>query len=147
MFRYAGEPQAVPTRGEITYDRAGRGEAEGVEAVDRELKSDGIRVVARGEALLAPSVTRRVLDAFAESTPPVPPDRARVLNALTASELRVLTLVGRGLSNEEIARELFVADTTVRTHVRHILDKLNLRNRVQAVVLAYDTGLVQPNLR
>jgi DNA-binding NarL/FixJ family response regulator len=109
--------------------------------------AEAIRVVARGEALLATTVTRRLLDAFAESTPPVPPMRARVLAALTEAELRVLVLVGRGLSNEEIAAELVVAETTVRTHVRHILDKLALRNRVQAVVLAYDAGLVEPNLR
>ena len=109
--------------------------------------AEAIRVVARGEALLATTVTRRLLDAFADSTPPVPPMRARVLSALTEAELRVLRLVGRGLSNEEIAAELVVAETTVRTHVRHILDKLELRNRVQAVVLAYDAGLVEPNLR
>ena len=109
--------------------------------------AEAIRVVARGEALLATTVTRRLLDAFAASTPPVPPTRARVLAALTDAELRVLVLIGRGLSNEEIATELVVAETTVRTHVRHILDKLDLRNRVQAVVLAYDAGLVQPNLR
>jgi DNA-binding NarL/FixJ family response regulator len=109
--------------------------------------AEAIRVVARGEALLATTVTRRLLDAFATSTPPVPPMRARVLAALTDAELRVLVLIGRGLSNEEIAAELVVAETTVRTHVRHILDKLELRNRVQAVVLAYDAGLVQPNLR
>ena len=109
--------------------------------------AEAIRVVARGEALLATTVTRRLLDAFADSTPSVPPMRARVFAALTEAELRVLVLIGRGLSNEEIAAELVVAETTVRTHVRHILDKLELRNRVQAVVLAYDAGLVQPNLR
>ena len=106
-----------------------------------------IRVVARGDALLAPSVTRRLLDAFAVSLPPVRPQRASALQGLTRSELRVLTLVGKGLSNDEIASELFVADTTVRTHIRHILDKLDLRDRVQAVVFAYDTGLVQPTPR
>lgn len=106
-----------------------------------------IRVVARGDALLAPSVTRRLLDAFAASLPPIRPQEANALQALTRSELRVLALVGKGLSNEEIARELFVADTTVRTHIRHILDKLDLRDRVQAVVFAYDTGLVQPTPR
>ncbi len=106
-----------------------------------------IRVVARGDALLAPSVTRRLLDTFAGSRPPLRPKKASLLGALTDTELKVLKLVGKGLSNEEIARELFVADTTVRTHIRHILDKLDLRNRVQAVVLAYDTGLVQPNPR
>ena len=106
-----------------------------------------IRVVAKGEALLAPSVTRRLLDAFAGTLPAVRPKRASMLDALTGTELKVLALVGKGLSNEEIASELFVADTTVRTHIRHILDKLDLRDRVQAVVLAYETGLIQPNAR
>jgi DNA-binding NarL/FixJ family response regulator len=106
-----------------------------------------IRVVAGGDALLAPSVTRRLLDAFAGSLPPLRGERANMLKGLTEAELKVLTLVGRGLSNQEIARELFVADTTVRTHLRHIFDKLDLRDRVQAVVLAYDTGLVQPSPR
>jgi DNA-binding NarL/FixJ family response regulator len=104
-----------------------------------------IRIVARGDALLAPSVTRRLLEVVASSLEPLPPRRAAALSTLTESELKVLTLVGRGLSNEEIAGELFVAETTVRTHLRHIFDKLSVRNRVQAVVLAYDTGLVQPN--
>jgi DNA-binding NarL/FixJ family response regulator len=103
-----------------------------------------IRVVARGDALLAPSVTRRLLDAFADFLPPARSQSANELQRLTRSEVKVLTLVGRGLSNDEIARELFVADTTVRTHVRHILEKLELRDRVQAVVLAYDIGLVHP---
>jgi DNA-binding NarL/FixJ family response regulator len=106
-----------------------------------------IRVIARGDALLAPSVTRRLLDSFATSLPPVPADRSSVLESLTDAEVRVLTLVGTGLSNQEIASELFVADTTVRTHIRHILEKLDLRDRVQAVVLAYDTGLVRPTPR
>jgi len=109
--------------------------------------AQAIRVVARGDALLAPSVARRLLDTLSESTPPVLPKRARVLDTLTESELRVLTLVGKGLSNDEIAQELHVADTTVRTHIRHILDKLELKSRIQAVVLAYDTGLVQPNMQ
>ena len=104
-----------------------------------------IRVVADGETLLAPSVTRRLLEAVGPSLEPLRPKRATALSMLTESELRVLALVGRGLSNDEIAAELFVAETTVRTHLRHILEKLGLRNRVQAVVLAYDTGLVQPN--
>ena len=108
---------------------------------------EAIRAVASGEVLLASPVTRRLLDAFVASTPPVSPTRARVLETLTDTELRVLVLIGRGLSTEEIAAELVVAETTVRTHVRHILDKLDLRNRVQAVVLAYDAGIVQPNLR
>ena len=105
---------------------------------------EAIRIIARGDALLAPSVTRRLLDAFAGAFPPLRPRAPAVLETLTSTELRVLRLVGKGFSNEEIARELFVADTTIRTHLRHILDKLNLRDRVQAVVLAYETGLVQP---
>lgn len=109
--------------------------------------AEAIRVVARGDALLAPAVTRRLLDSLAGSLPDLRPKRALVLRTLTESEVRVLTLVGKGLSNEEIGAELFVADTTVRTHVRHILDKLELKNRVQAVVLAYDAGFAQPNLR
>jgi DNA-binding NarL/FixJ family response regulator len=108
---------------------------------------EAIRVVARGDALLAPSVTRRLLDAFAASLHPSRLDGPKILNRLTDTELKVLRLVGRGLSNEEIATKLVVADTTVRTHIRHILDKLDLRDRVQAVVLAYDTGLVRPSSR
>jgi DNA-binding NarL/FixJ family response regulator len=104
-----------------------------------------IRIVARGDALLAPSVTRKLLEAVGPALEPLQPKRSSALSHLTESELKVLALVGRGLSNDEIAAELFVAETTVRTHLRHILDKLGLRNRVQAVVLAYDTGLVQPN--
>lgn len=111
--------------------------------VRRDELVDAIRVVARGEALLAPAVTRRLLDLLTGSLPRLETQRS-VLGALTKSELRVLGLIGRGLSNEEIAAELFVAETTVRTHVRHILDKLGLRDRIQAVVLAFDSGLVQP---
>ena len=109
--------------------------------------AQAIRVIARGDALLAPSVTRRLLDTLAGSFPPLQPKQARVLGSLTDGELRVLTLVGTGLSNDEIAHELFVADTTVRTHLRHIFENLELRDRIQAVVLAYDTGLVQPDTR
>ena len=103
-----------------------------------------IRVVARGDALLAPSVTRRLLDTFSASLAAGSARNAATLEHLTDAEIKVLTLVGKGLSNQEIAERLFVADTTVRTHIRHILEKLDLRDRVQAVVLAYDTGLVQP---
>jgi len=105
-----------------------------------------IRIVARGDALLAPSVTRRLLEHLGPSFGSLLP-RPTALETLTEAEFRVLQLVGRGLSNEEIASELFVAETTVRTHIRHILEKLGLRNRVQAVVLAYDTGIVQPNTK
>jgi DNA-binding NarL/FixJ family response regulator len=101
-----------------------------------------VRVVARGEALLAPRITRRLIAEFSRARHPgVPPDR---LDGLTARELDVLKLVARGLSNAEIAGELYVAETTVRTHLGHILTKLGLRDRVQAVVLAYETGLVRP---
>lgn len=101
-----------------------------------------IRVVAAGEALLAPSVTRRLIEEFARR----PPSNARPaqLEALSPRELEVLRLVARGLSNAEIARELYVGDATVKTHVSRILHKLNLRDRVQAVVLAYESGLLQP---
>jgi DNA-binding NarL/FixJ family response regulator/class 3 adenylate cyclase len=104
----------------------------------------GIRAVASGDALLAPSVTRRVIEEFVRR----PPDSVRTppeqLAELTARELEVLKLIARGLSNAEIAKELFVSETTVKTHVAHVLMKLQLRDRVQAVVLAYESGLVQP---
>jgi DNA-binding NarL/FixJ family response regulator len=102
-----------------------------------------ITVVARGDAFLAPSVTRRLLDSLVGTLPPYEDGRPPAMRSLTEAELRVLTLVGRGLTNEEISAELFVSDSTVRTHVRHILEKLDLRDRIQAVVFAYDTGLVQ----
>jgi DNA-binding NarL/FixJ family response regulator len=105
-----------------------------------------IRVIAAGEALIAPSITRRLLDRFARvlptgtGPPPPPPGLAM----LTDRELEVLRLMARGLSNNEIAGELYVSETTVKTHVGRILTKLGLRDRVQAVVLAYDVGLVRP---
>lgn len=102
-----------------------------------------VRIVAEGEALLAPSVTRRLIEEFARQAPAAKPDPGR-LAGLTERELEVLTLVGRGRSNTEIAGELFIAEQTVKTHVSKILQKLGLRDRVHAVVLAYDTGLVQP---
>ena len=102
-----------------------------------------IRVVADGETLLAPSVTRRLLETFISSRPPAQ-DQPRELDGLTPTERKVLTLIGQGHSNSEIAASLFIADTTVRTHVRHIFEKLGLRDRVQAVVFAYSTGLVSP---
>jgi DNA-binding NarL/FixJ family response regulator len=104
----------------------------------------GIQAVASGDALLAPSVTRRVIEEFVRRPPDslrAPPER---LGELTARELEVLKLIARGLSNAEIAKELFVSETTVKTHVAHVLMKLQLRDRVQAVVLAYESGLVQP---
>ena len=103
-----------------------------------------IRVVAAGDALLAPSVTRRLVAEFARR-PLVTEEPA--LAELTVRELEVLKLVARGLSNAEISRELFIGDATVKTHVKRVLAKLDLRDRVQAVVLAYESGLVQPGLR
>jgi DNA-binding NarL/FixJ family response regulator/class 3 adenylate cyclase len=106
---------------------------------------DGIRAVASGEALLAPSITRRVIEEFVrrppESARPAPPE----FDELTDREREVLRLIARGLSNAEIAAELVVSDATVKTHVAHVLQKLNLRDRVQAVVFAYESGLVQPS--
>jgi DNA-binding NarL/FixJ family response regulator len=103
----------------------------------------GIRAVAGGEALLAPTVTRRLIEEFARLGPQ---RRARPseLDELTARELEVLRLMARGLSNAEIAETLVLGDTTVKTHVAHVLGKLGLRDRVQAVVLAYESGLVVP---
>jgi len=101
-----------------------------------------IRVVAKGEALLAPQVTRRLISEFVDRRPLTA--RPEQLQGLTDRESEVLKLVARGLSNAEIAEELYVAETTVRTHVGRILTKLGLRDRVQAVVLAYETGLIQP---
>ncbi|GAA3587916.1 response regulator transcription factor [Klugiella xanthotipulae] len=103
-----------------------------------------VRVIAAGEALIAPRVMKRLIERFAE-TAPTQPGRAVELNDLTDREREVLTLVGRGLSNTEIAAQLFVAEQTVKTHVSKIFSKLGLRDRVQAVVLAYDTGLVEPH--
>jgi DNA-binding NarL/FixJ family response regulator len=103
-----------------------------------------IRVVASGDALLAPSVTRRLIAEFAgRRTPPDPAGRP-ALEELTAREREVLGLVARGLSNQEIAAELIVGDATVKTHVARVLMKLGLRDRVQAVVFAYEHGIVEP---
>jgi DNA-binding NarL/FixJ family response regulator len=104
---------------------------------------EAIRVVASGEALLAPSITRRVIEEFARRPPPRDGLPAE-LGDLTAREVEVLGLVARGRSNAEIAKELFLGETTVKTHVARILQKLRLRDRVQAVVLAYETGLIEP---
>ena len=105
---------------------------------------DAIKVVAAGDALLAPSVTRRLLDRFAASLPDPAATRPAALDTLTARELEVLGLVARGMSNAEIAEHLVVSETTVKTHVGRLLYKLDLRDRVQAVVLAYETGIVKP---
>jgi DNA-binding NarL/FixJ family response regulator len=105
---------------------------------------DGIRVVAAGESLLAPSITRRLIEEFVKR--PQPRDAAVALDELTARELDVLKLLARGHSNAEIAKELFLGEATVKTHVAHVLQKLGVRDRVQAVVAAYESGLVQPGL-
>ncbi|MBD2899281.1 response regulator transcription factor [Spirillospora sp. NPDC000708] len=105
--------------------------------------AEAIRVVARGDALLAPSVTRRLLDRFT-ATEPRAPVRPEALAELTDREMQTLELVARAASNAEIAARLVVTEATVKTHVSSILRKLGLRDRVQAVVLAYDLGLVRP---
>jgi DNA-binding NarL/FixJ family response regulator len=99
-----------------------------------------IRVVASGDALLAPSVTRRLIEEFAKRPEPAT-RKAKQLETLTERERDVLREVARGLTNAEIAARLHVAETTVKTHVAHVLDKLELRDRVQAVILAYEAGL------
>jgi DNA-binding NarL/FixJ family response regulator len=99
-----------------------------------------IRTVAAGDALLSPTVTRRVIEKFAGTQRPEPP---KGLDELTAREREILRLIAGGLSNAEIGQELYIGETTVKTHVTHILQKLDLRDRVQAVVLAYQTGLLE----
>ncbi|MDQ3778032.1 MAG: response regulator transcription factor [Actinomycetota bacterium] len=97
-----------------------------------------VRIVAAGDALLSPAVTKRVIEQFARVPRPAP---SRELEELSSRELDVFRLVSRGLSNAEIGRELYISETTVKTHITHILQKLNLRDRVQAVVLAHEAGL------
>jgi DNA-binding NarL/FixJ family response regulator len=102
-----------------------------------------VRMVAEGDALLAPSITRRLVERFArrDAGPAVP---TAELTSLTAREREVLTLMARGLTNHELAGQLHLSEATVKTHVACVLSKLRLRDRVQAVVLAYESGLVQP---
>jgi DNA-binding NarL/FixJ family response regulator len=102
-----------------------------------------VRLVAGGDALLAPSVTRRLIARFAGRGSAVAVPN---LASVTEREREVLLLIARGLSNSEIAQRLFLSETTVKTHVAHLLDKLELRDRVQAVVLAYESGLVEPRV-
>jgi DNA-binding NarL/FixJ family response regulator len=103
---------------------------------------DAIRVVAEGNALLSPSVTRRVIEQFAEAT--VSANRRDDLRLLTDRETEVLRLIARGRTNAEIANELFVGESTIKSHVSSLLGKLKLRDRVQAAVFAYESGLVRP---
>jgi DNA-binding NarL/FixJ family response regulator len=104
-----------------------------------------IRVIASGEALLAPSITRRLIEDYTRR--PAPRRQPDALASLTARELEVMRLLARGMPNTDIARELFLGDATVKTHIARIFTKLNLHDRAQAVVLAYETGLVQPGDR
>jgi DNA-binding NarL/FixJ family response regulator len=103
-----------------------------------------VRTVAAGDALLSPAVTKRVIRQFTRAPHAAPPKQ---LEELTERELGVFRLVARGLSNAEIGRELYISDTTVKTHITHILQKLGLRDRVQAVVLAYETGIFDNEAR
>jgi DNA-binding NarL/FixJ family response regulator len=108
-----------------------------------EVLIEGIKVVAAGDGLLAPSVTRRLIQEFARQ-PALPAASAAPLEALTQREREVLALVGAGLSNGELAARLFISEATVKTHVKRILMKLGLRDRIQAVVLAYEAGMIRP---
>ncbi|HEY7267494.1 MAG TPA: response regulator transcription factor [Solirubrobacterales bacterium] len=101
-----------------------------------------VRVVAGGDALIAPSVTKRLIEHFVKAAPPSTPPGE--LAELTPREVEVLTLIARGLSNGEIADDLVLSEATVKTHVKHVLAKLGVRDRVQAVVFAYEAGLVAP---
>jgi len=108
--------------------------------------TDAVRTIAAGESLLAPAITRRLVEEFVRRPPPGQAEQGQ-LAELTEREREVLRLIARGLSNAEIAAELVVSEATVKTHVNHVLQKLNLRDRVQAVVLAYETGLARPGQR
>jgi DNA-binding NarL/FixJ family response regulator len=108
---------------------------------------DAVRVIAAGDALLAPAVTRRLISEFARIRPARPGKSPAALDSLTPRETEVLTLLAEGLSNPEIAARLVVTEETVKTHVSRILAKLGLRDRTQAVVTAYESGLVVPRSR
>jgi DNA-binding NarL/FixJ family response regulator len=108
--------------------------------------TDAIRTVVAGETLVAPAITRRLIEEFCRRPSPTTGPPAE-LAALTAREIDVLRLIGRGLANSEIAAALFVAETTVKTHIGRLLTKLGLRDRAQAVVVAYESGLVRPGER
>ncbi len=106
---------------------------------------EAIRVVASGDALLAPAVTRRLIAEFARSAPTPAGPSARLLDAVTEREREVLSLVGTGLTNGEIAARLVISEATAKTHVHRLLSKLGARDRAQLVVVAYESGLVRPN--
>jgi DNA-binding NarL/FixJ family response regulator len=115
-----------------------------LKAVTADRLFDAVRVVAAGEALLAPAVTRRLITEFARLRPPPPSRRSIPLGLLTTRETEVLRLIAEGLSNPEIAERLVVGEETVKTHVGRVLSKLGLRDRTQAVVAAYESGLIVP---
>jgi DNA-binding NarL/FixJ family response regulator len=104
----------------------------------------GIRAAVRGESLLAPVITRRLVEEFTRRPLVSSGERPAVLERLTTREQEVFQLLARGMSNQEIAQQLFLGETTVKTHVTRVLTKLDLRDRIQAVVMAYETGVVQP---
>jgi DNA-binding NarL/FixJ family response regulator len=106
--------------------------------------AEAVRVVSRGDALIAPEVTRSLIEAFARTPDSPSPVPVQLRNTLTPREIEVLTLLASGVSNAEIAETLFISEATAKTHVSHILTKLGLRDRTQAVVLAYESGLVEP---
>jgi DNA-binding NarL/FixJ family response regulator len=109
--------------------------------------SAAVHIVARGEALLAPAVTRAVIEEFARQSPAAAPTKPLAVEELTPREREVLDLLARGLSNPEICELLVISEATAKTHVARILQKLGLRDRVQAVIYAYETGLVAPGMR
>jgi DNA-binding NarL/FixJ family response regulator len=146
--RLAGGPRVIILTtfdlDDYVYDALGAG-ASGFLLKDAgaERLFDAVRVVAAGDALLAPGVTRRLIAEFARLRPRLPP-RPELLAELTPRENEVLRLIAEGLSNHEIAARLVVSDETVKTHVSRVLGKLGLRDRAQAVVVAYESGLVAP---
>jgi DNA-binding NarL/FixJ family response regulator len=151
--RLLAEPRTPPTRVLVltTFDldeyvyEALRAGASGflLKDVPPEHLAPAVRTVAGGDALLAPSVTRRLIQEFARRPVPGGPSSA-ALQQLTPRERDVLTLIARGMSNLEIAERLFVGESTVKTHVAHVLSKLGARDRIHAVVFAYESGLAQP---
>lgn len=118
-----------------------------VKDIEPEQLIEAVRVVAAGDSLLSPSVTRKLLAQVAASQPAGEPQQAAALEVLTAREREVLALIGAGLSNAEIARELFITPLTAKTHVSRIIGKLEARDRTGLVVLAYESGLITPGAR
>ncbi len=108
---------------------------------------NAIRTVSSGEALLAPSITRRLIESFCRRPAPATAGTSPALKTLTSRELEILRLIAEGLSNTEIGQRLFLSESTIKTHIGRVLRKTNARDRVQAVVLAYETGLVEPGTR